>query len=63
MAESLKSKFRILWTDEADPSRGFKYVYLTPEDYEKMLTKVPLFPCLLAVQYLMSMFVFRLAAM
>ena len=24
------------WEDDADPERGFKYLYLTPEDYLKL---------------------------
>ena len=28
MAQSLKSKFQVCFNDEADPSRGFKYIYL-----------------------------------
>ena len=29
MAQSLKSKFRVCFVDEADPSKGFKYIYMT----------------------------------
>jgi hypothetical protein len=39
MAQSLKSKFRICWSDESDPSRGFKYIYLTTHDYNELLAK------------------------
>ena len=27
---------KVAWEDEADPERGFKYLYLTPEDYLKL---------------------------
>jgi acetyl-CoA carboxylase/biotin carboxylase 1 len=39
MAQSLKSKFKVCWIDSADPTKGFQYIYLTPADYEAMLTK------------------------
>jgi acetyl-CoA carboxylase/biotin carboxylase 1 len=39
MAQSLKSKFQICWSDERDPSKGFKYIYLTQADYDAMLAK------------------------
>ncbi|XP_065319258.1 acetyl-CoA carboxylase-like isoform X2 [Gordionus sp. m RMFG-2023] len=33
--EALKNKFKVAWEDERDPNKGFKYLYLSPEDYEK----------------------------
>ena len=39
MAQSLKSLFRVSWTDEKDPSKGFKYIYLTKADYDVLLVK------------------------
>jgi acetyl-CoA carboxylase/biotin carboxylase 1 len=36
LVESLKPKFRIAWKDESNPSLGFEYLYLTPEDYESL---------------------------
>lgn len=33
LAEEVKSLFRIAWEDPGEPDRGFKYLYLTPEDY------------------------------
>lgn len=33
LAEEVKSLFRIAWEDENEPDKGFKYLYLTPEDY------------------------------
>lgn len=29
MAQSLKDKFRVSFVDEADPSKGFNYIYMT----------------------------------
>jgi acetyl-CoA carboxylase/biotin carboxylase 1 len=29
----VKSKFKVAWVDASDPSKGFKYLYLTPTDY------------------------------
>lgn len=29
MAQSLKDKFQVSFVDEADPSKGFKYIYMT----------------------------------
>eukprot|EP00981_Chlorochromonas_danica_P013150 scaffold5903_cov165-Ochromonas_danica.AAC.25 len=39
MAQSLKSKFTICWTDPKDPSKGFRYIYLSSEDYQELLEK------------------------
>jgi acetyl-CoA carboxylase/biotin carboxylase 1 len=39
MAQSLKSKFRVCWTDSKDPSRGFQYIYLSEDDYEEFCDK------------------------
>lgn len=39
MAQSLRSKFKVCWTDDKDPSRGFKYIYLSEEDYTAFSTK------------------------
>lgn len=33
VAEEVKSCFKVGWSDESSPERGFQYVYLTPEDY------------------------------
>ena len=30
------SVIKVAWEDEADPEKGFKYLYLTPEDYLKL---------------------------
>jgi acetyl-CoA carboxylase / biotin carboxylase 1 len=39
MAQSLKSLFQVCWSDERDPSKGFKYIYLSKFDYNALLTK------------------------
>ncbi|VDK32010.1 unnamed protein product [Taenia asiatica] len=36
LAEEVKAVFKIAWTDETHPQMGFNYLYLTPEDYEKL---------------------------
>lgn len=33
LAEEVKDLYRIAWEDENEPDKGFKYLYLTPEDY------------------------------
>ncbi|XP_059157454.1 acetyl-CoA carboxylase-like isoform X2 [Physella acuta] len=38
MAEELKHLFRVAWYDADDPERGFKYLYLRPDDYKKVST-------------------------
>ncbi|KAI3465083.1 hypothetical protein Pfo_021746 [Paulownia fortunei] len=40
VAEEVKSCFKVGWSDEANPERGFQYVYLTPEDYARIGTSV-----------------------
>merc|ERR1711871_276825 len=37
MAKSLQDKFHICWTDDQDPSRGYRYIYLTMNDYDALL--------------------------
>ncbi|XP_059279749.1 acetyl-CoA carboxylase 1-like [Lycium ferocissimum] len=39
-AEEVKSCFRVGWSDESIPERGFQYVYLTPEDHERIKSSV-----------------------
>ncbi|CAH1987134.1 unnamed protein product [Acanthoscelides obtectus] len=36
LAEEVKNVFRIAWEDNKEPDRGFRYLYLTPEDYAKV---------------------------
>ncbi|XP_042297368.1 acetyl-CoA carboxylase 2 [Sceloporus undulatus] len=35
-ADEIKHKFQVGWVDPVDPYKGFKYLYLTPQDYTKM---------------------------
>jgi len=39
MAQSLKDQFDICWSDANDPSKGFKYIYLSKEKYGQLLAK------------------------
>ncbi|KAL9700297.1 hypothetical protein quinque_003738 [Culex quinquefasciatus] len=36
LAEEVKSLFKIAWEDPDEPEKGFKYLYLTTEDYSKI---------------------------
>ncbi|KAL8058416.1 hypothetical protein ABFX02_03G016600 [Erythranthe guttata] len=40
VAEEVKSCFKVGWSDETNPERGFQYVYLTPEDYARIEASV-----------------------
>jgi acetyl-CoA carboxylase/biotin carboxylase 1 len=31
-----KHLFRVAWVDNSDPEKGFKYIYLTPDDFKKV---------------------------
>ncbi|KAG1712261.1 hypothetical protein DVH05_000011 [Phytophthora capsici] len=33
MAESIKALYKVCWKDETNLTKGFEYLYLTPEDY------------------------------
>ena len=37
LANELKQCINAAWNDESDPSKGFKYLYLTPEDYHSIM--------------------------
>ncbi|CAB3233549.1 unnamed protein product [Arctia plantaginis] len=37
VAEEVKAEFNVAWIDSERPERGFKYLYLTPECYTKLL--------------------------
>ena len=39
MAESIKDKYRVAWVDPNDPTRGFKYLYLSKQDYTELSAK------------------------
>ncbi|XP_044017806.1 acetyl-CoA carboxylase isoform X2 [Aphidius gifuensis] len=36
LAEEVKALFRICWEDANIPEKGFKYIYLTPDDYARL---------------------------
>ncbi|XP_074110362.1 acetyl-CoA carboxylase isoform X2 [Cotesia typhae] len=36
LAEEVKALFKIAWEDDAVPEKGFKYIYLTPDDYARL---------------------------
>ncbi|XP_011499057.1 PREDICTED: acetyl-CoA carboxylase isoform X2 [Ceratosolen solmsi marchali] len=36
LAEEVKNLFRIAWEDEEELEKGFKYIYLTPDDYARL---------------------------
>ncbi|XP_071943409.1 acetyl-CoA carboxylase-like isoform X2 [Antedon mediterranea] len=36
LAEEVKQLFKVSWDDPSAPEKGFKYLYLTPEDYKKL---------------------------
>lgn len=40
VAEEVKSCFKVGWSDESNPERGFQYVYLTPEDHARIGSSV-----------------------
>ena len=37
LATELLSLFKIAWEDNDDPEKGFKYIYLTPDDYQELV--------------------------
>ncbi|XP_047684163.1 acetyl-CoA carboxylase 2 isoform X1 [Prionailurus viverrinus] len=36
LAEEIKHMFQVAWVDPGDPHKGFKYLYLTPQDYTRI---------------------------
>ncbi|XP_029649542.1 acetyl-CoA carboxylase-like isoform X2 [Octopus sinensis] len=36
LAEEIKHLFRVAWVDQIDPNKGFKYLYLRPDDFKKV---------------------------
>uniref|UniRef100_A0A8D8X038 Acetyl-CoA carboxylase n=1 Tax=Cacopsylla melanoneura TaxID=428564 RepID=A0A8D8X038_9HEMI len=36
LAEEVKALFKVAWEDPDEPEKGFKYLYLTPEDFTKI---------------------------
>jgi len=41
LAEEMKKLFRVAWTDPSDPSKGHKYLFLTPADYAALVAPIP----------------------
>ncbi|XP_063700172.1 acetyl-CoA carboxylase isoform X3 [Culicoides brevitarsis] len=39
LAEEVKALFRVAWEDQDEPEKGFKYIYLTTDDYSKIANK------------------------
>ncbi|KAG7973943.1 hypothetical protein I3843_06G021300 [Carya illinoinensis] len=40
VADEVKTCFKVGWSDESSPERGFQYVYLTPHDYARIGSSV-----------------------
>ncbi|XP_038715965.1 acetyl-CoA carboxylase 1-like [Tripterygium wilfordii] len=40
VADEVKVCFKVGWSDESHPERGFQYVYLSPEDYNRVGSSV-----------------------
>ena len=40
----VKSAFMVAWNDENEPSKGYKYLYLSPEDHERLKDSVKCTP-------------------
>ena len=40
VAEEVRACFRIGWAEDSSPDRGFKYLYLQPQDYERLSSSV-----------------------
>uniref|UniRef100_A0A8B9GM63 Acetyl-CoA carboxylase alpha n=1 Tax=Amazona collaria TaxID=241587 RepID=A0A8B9GM63_9PSIT len=36
LAEEIRHMFQVAWEDPNDPYKGYKYLYLTPQDYKKV---------------------------
>lgn len=37
MAEEVKACFQVAWVDASDPMKGFKYLYLSPDDHARLV--------------------------
>jgi len=37
LADEVKNLFKVSWNDETNPAKGFEYLYLTPDDLQKLL--------------------------
>ena len=40
LASEVRDKFKVAWEDESDPEKGLSGLYLTPEDYLELQSKV-----------------------
>nr|CAL63610.1 acetyl-coenzyme A carboxylase [Alopecurus myosuroides] len=40
IADEVKSCFRVGWTDDSSPERGFRYIYMTDEDHDRIGSSV-----------------------
>lgn len=40
LAEEVKGHFQVAWFDDTNPDKGFKYLYLTPEQYKRVADSV-----------------------
>jgi len=40
MSDTVKSLFKVAWQNPDDPSQGYKYIYLTPNDYQSLVSDV-----------------------
>jgi acetyl-CoA carboxylase/biotin carboxylase 1 len=40
LAEEVKGHFQVCWFDDTNPDKGFKYLYLTPEQYKRVADSV-----------------------
>ena len=36
LAEEIKPLFHVAWEDPANPDKGFRYLYLSPDDFKKV---------------------------
>nr|ASZ00198.1 acetyl-CoA carboxylase 1 [Geranium incanum] len=40
VAEEVKSRFKVGWSEDSNPECGFQYIYITPEDYAQIGSSV-----------------------
>ena len=41
LAAEVKQCLRVEWANPADPTKGFRYLYLSPEDYASLMARAP----------------------
>lgn len=39
IAREFLPTFKVAWEDDQDPEKGFKYLYLSPEDYSSIISR------------------------